>query len=98
MLSKTKSSFYRRLYIAYLIDTGYNTIPKIQQLIEIPRRTAQDTIQALIELDIECDFTGALRNGHYEIKSWGPIDRAWVEANVEQIVETLGYEPVLVEQ
>ncbi|WP_112478835.1 helix-turn-helix domain-containing protein [Vibrio variabilis] len=89
--SKTKTSFYRRLYLAYLIDSGCNTIPKIQSNIDIPRRTAQDTINALHELDIECEFTGALKNGHYQIISWGPFDSHWVKENAERMAQTLGY-------
>lgn len=89
--SKTKTSFYRRLYLAYLIDSGYNTIPKIQSNIEIPRRTAQDTINALHELDIECEFTGALKNGHYQIISWGPFNFEWVKDNAQHMAKVLGY-------
>ncbi|TOM77630.1 helix-turn-helix domain-containing protein, partial [Vibrio parahaemolyticus] len=69
-VSKTKTSFYRRLLITHLIDSGINTLPKIQKEINIPRRTAQDTINALGELDIECSYVGALKNGHYQIDSW----------------------------
>ncbi|WP_146531850.1 helix-turn-helix domain-containing protein [Vibrio cyclitrophicus] len=90
-LSKTKASFYRRLLLAHLVDSGFNTLPKIQAEINIPRRTAQDTITALQELDIECTFVGALKNGHYQVESWGPFDKDWVKENVERIRETLGY-------
>lgn len=90
-LSKTQTSFYRRLLLAYLIDSGVNTLPKIQAEINIPRRTAQDTITALQELDIECTFVGASKNGHYQIESWGPFDKNWVNENIERIRETLSY-------
>ena len=46
-ISKTKSSFYRRLYIAHLIDTGIATVPGILEYTGMPRRTAQDTIKSL---------------------------------------------------
>lgn len=91
MPSKTKTSFYRRIFIAYLIDTGINTIPKIQQEINIPRRTAQDVINALNELDIVCDYYGATKKGHYQIKSWGAVNKQWVENNLDNIRETLKY-------
>ncbi|EGQ9244919.1 helix-turn-helix domain-containing protein [Vibrio parahaemolyticus] len=90
-VSKTKTSFYRRLLIAHLIDNDTNTLAKLQKGINIPRRTAQDTINALTELDIECVYIGATKNGHYQIKSWGPIDKLWVAENIEKIKETLGY-------
>ncbi|MCC8255817.1 helix-turn-helix domain-containing protein [Vibrio campbellii] len=89
--SKTKTSFYRRLYLAYLIDLGFNTLPRIQKEIEIPRRTAQDTINALGELDIECAYVGATKNGHYQIVSWGPFDKNWIYDNADMLAQTLGY-------
>lgn len=90
-VSKTKTSFYRRLLIAHLIDTGTDTLPKIQKEIDIPRRTAQDTINALGELDIECSYVGALKNGHYQIDSWEPFDKKWIEKNIHSVMDTLGY-------
>ena len=90
-VSKTKSSFYRRLFVAYLIDTGFDTIPKIQAQVNIPRRTLQDTIEALNEIDIECQFNGARKNGSYNILSWGPFNRGWVQDNIAHIQSVLGY-------
>jgi len=55
--SKTKTSFYRRLYVAHLIDSGINTVPRIVEETGMPRRTAQDTLSALDELDIDCSFS-----------------------------------------
>jgi len=46
-VSKTKSSFYRRLYVAYLIDSGLaSSVPALTEVTGMPRRTAQDTIAA----------------------------------------------------
>ena len=72
--SKTKTSFYRRLYVAYLISTGCNTVPAIIERTGMPRRTAQDTIKALHELDIVCEFIGATKDGNYQISDWGSIN------------------------
>ena len=93
--SKTRTSFYRRLYVAHLISQGTDTVPAIMAATGMPRRTAQDTLAALAELDIHCDFIqhdGERNNaGHYEIRDWGPIDRAWVAAHLAQIKALLGY-------
>ena len=52
-VSKTKSSFYRRLYVAWLIDSQTATsVPTLMEATGMPRRTAQDTIAALADLDI----------------------------------------------
>jgi hypothetical protein len=95
-VSKTKSSFYRRLYVAYLIDSEIaSNVPALVEVTGMPRRTAQDTIAALADLDIECVFEqqdGARNHaGQYRIRDWGAIDRQWIEANVAQIKVVLGY-------
>ncbi|EOD79372.1 hypothetical protein D515_01825 [Grimontia indica] len=89
--SKTKTSFYRRLLVAHLIDNGVNTVPAIMSETGMPRRTAQDTIEALGELDIETEFVGANKNGGYEIKDWGAINRTWVKKHLDEIKTLLEY-------
>lgn len=94
--SKTRTSFYRRLYLAWLIDSGTaSSVPELMAATGMPRRTAQDTLAALAELDIVCEFrqdAGERHNaGHYEIRDWGAIDRQWVAAHLERIRTVLGY-------
>ena len=95
-VSKTKSSFYRRLYVAWLIDTGMATsVPALVAITGMPRRTAQDTLTALADLDIDCRFTqedGERHNaGQYRIHDWGAIDRLWIERNLPRLKSVLGY-------
>ncbi|MGE6661799.1 winged helix-turn-helix domain-containing protein [Pseudomonas sp. NPDC077408] len=95
-VSKTKSSFYRRLYVAWMIDSGAATsVPALVDATGMPRRTAQDTLAALADLDIDCRFTqddGERHNaGHYQIHDWGAIDRLWIERNLALIKSVLGY-------
>lgn len=91
--SKTRTSFYRRLYVARLIDCGTDTVPLIIQATGMPRRTAQDTIASLADLDIRCEFQGAKKNGHYRITDWGPISRTWVTDHARHLADVLGYPP-----
>jgi hypothetical protein len=95
-VSKTKSSFYRRLYVAYLIDSGLaSSVPALTDATGMPRRTAQDTIAALADLDIVCEFEqeeGARNHaGRYRIRDWGVIDRGWIERHLRQIKAVLEY-------
>ena len=95
-ISKTRSSFYRRIYAAWLIHSGQaNSVPALMALTGMPRRTAQDTLAALAELDIDCVFeqqSGERNNaGRYRIRDWGPIDRLWVEQHLEHLRHELGY-------
>jgi hypothetical protein len=95
-VSKTKSSFYRRLYVAYLIDSGTaSSVPALTDVTGMPRRTAQDTIAALADLDIICEFEqldGARNHaGGYRIRDWGAINPTWIEGNLGTIKQVLGY-------
>jgi hypothetical protein len=87
--SKTKTSFYRRVYVAHLINSGANTVPLICEHTGMHRRTAQDTILALNELAIVCQFMGEKRNGHYEIIDWGPIKKDWVKKHLKDVLSVL---------
>lgn len=92
--SKTRSSFYRRLYVAYLISQGFDTLAKIMVCTQMPRRTVQDTLTALAQLDIQCQFqqTEGARHqqGHYQILDWGPINPTWLAQHINQIKTELG--------
>lgn len=94
-ISKTKSSFYRRLYIAHLIDSGVSTVPAILEYTGMPRRTAQDTIKSLADLDIVCTFVQTKgernRSGHYMISDWGAINKQWITDNLTEIKSDLDY-------
>lgn len=95
-VSKTKTSFYRRLYVAWLIHSGVATsVPALMDATGMPRRTAQDTLAALAELDIQCEFqqeAGERNNaGQYQIRDWGAINAQWISANLTQIKTLLGY-------
>lgn len=85
--SKTKTSFYRRIYVAWLITQGVNSVPKIIAATGMPRRTAQDTLAAIGELAIELDND----NGHFSVRSWGAVNPAWVTQHVSQLQQVLGY-------
>jgi hypothetical protein len=91
MTSKTKTSFYRRLFVAHLIHSGINTVPAIVRVTGMPRRTAQDTIIALGEIDILCSFQGAKKDGSYNIDDWGAIRITWVKSHLKHIADTLNY-------
>lgn len=94
-ISKTKSSFYRRLFVAHLIDAGTASVPALMAATGMPRRTAQDTIEALAELDIRCEFEhreGERHNsGRYVIRDWGAINPQWIRHHRARLKEALGY-------
>lgn len=85
--SKTKTSFYRRIYVAWLITQGTNTVPKIIAATAMPRRTAQDTLAAIHELAIELKNN----NGVFEVIDWGAVNPAWVNDNIDHLRNVLEY-------
>ena len=85
--SKTKTSFYRRIYVAWLITQGINTVPKIIAATGMPRRTAQDTLAAIHELAIDMENI----HGVHCIKDWGAVNPEWVEDNICHIKSVLQY-------
>lgn len=97
-ISKTQSSFYRRLYVAYLVARDVDSLPAIIDATGMPRRTAQDTLAALTELDIDCSFEptpGKPHNiGQYVIRDWGPFDPDWLDQHAERLCKALGYPPL----
>ncbi len=85
--SKTKTSFYRRIYVTWLIAQGIDTVPKIIAATGMPRRTAQDTLAAINELAIELTNT----NGSYKVADWGAVNPSWVGDNLAHIKAVLAY-------
>jgi hypothetical protein len=92
--SKQQLAFYRKLYLAHLIDRGRHNIPSLEEETGMPRRTLQDAIKALSDLDIECRFVeqpGQRHNsGYFVIDNWGPINADWVERQESRLKTVLG--------
>ncbi len=86
--SKTHTSFLRRLLVAYLIDLGHNTVPRIIEVTGMPRRTAQDTIKALDEIEVRVE---QYNRGEYRIVNWGAISRNWIKNNFTHVCAVLSY-------
>ncbi len=61
------------------------------QHIGMPRRTAQDTIKALAEMDIVCKFEGATKDGCYVITDWSAIKKEWIKSNLQHVLYVLEY-------
>lgn len=77
-VSKTRASFYRRLYVAWLIDSGAATsVPALAEL----------------DIDCAFEQEDGERHnaGRYAIRDWGPIDRRWVAAQLPRLKSVLGY-------
>ncbi len=91
--SKQQKAFYRKLYLAHLISSGNHNVPSLEAETGMPRRTIQDCLKTLIDLDIICEFSeppGERHNhGRLTIISWGAIDPHWVKDNATRMAKTL---------
>lgn len=86
---KTKTSYYRKLYVAYLINAGINTVPLLLKSTGMPKRTLQATISSLTDIDIVFDISGGTKNRMYSIVSWGVIDKTCVKSSLQRIKRAL---------
>jgi len=89
MRGNASISFYRRLLVAYLIEHGVNSVPKITAATGFQRRRIQDLILSLADMDIDVEFIGAPKNGGYVIHSWSAINMQWVKENLDMICEDI---------
>ncbi len=86
--SKTQTSFLRRLLVAYLIDSDFDTVPKIVEVTGMPRRTAQDTIKALHEIEVTIE---QYAKGKYRVIDWGAVNKDWITNNFPHVCNVLSY-------
>lgn len=92
--SKAQLAFYRKIYIAFLMEQEAQNIPSLELQTGMPRRTLQDCIKGFADLSIECEFiarAGTRNNdGYYRVNNWGPINPQWVGAQRALIEKALG--------
>lgn len=92
--NKSQTAFFRKLYIAYLIDQEELSIPTLELQTGMPRRTLQDCIKGFADLKIICEFVsrdGTRNNdGYYRISDWGPINPEWIGQQKNMIEQALG--------
>lgn len=93
MTRRSQRAFFRKIYLAWLIDNGRHNLRTLQEKTGMPRRTLQDSLKDLEDIGISCIFEqsdGERNNcGLYRVKDWGPIRRSWVRSNLSLLKEEL---------
>jgi hypothetical protein len=85
-----KNPFHRRLLIAYLIDNGVNSVDKLLNETNWPKRTLQSVLKTLPDYGIEIKTEGkSTANRTYKIASWGAINKSWITENLQHINDVL---------
>jgi hypothetical protein len=91
--SKQKKAYYRKLYLAWLIDNGRHDLLSLERDTGMPRRTLQDCIKAMADIGIVCEFIQdgpKHRHGYYQVLEWGDHRREWLasrRAEIEAMLE-----------
>jgi hypothetical protein len=93
MIRKPKKTYYRKLYLAYLIDTQKHNLVSLVEKTGMPKRTIQASMKAFEDVGISFEFVqkeGALnKQGHYIITGWGDHDKKWIKDNLLNMVDVL---------
>lgn len=92
-LNKTHKTHLRRIFIAYLLDRGIDTVPKIVKVTSMPRRTVQEVLKSLSDIEIMINHEAG---GTYSITSWGAISKDWAHSNVEYMSASLDIDYVAI--
>lgn len=90
---KSQVAYYRKLYLAYLIDTKKHNLVSLEETTEMPKPTIKTAMQGFPNIGIQCNFVRpkGLRNGqgYFEITDWGDHSKSWIKANMALILEVL---------
>lgn len=90
---RAHSSFIRKLYIAFLIETGKHNLITLAEFTKMHKRTVETALRGLPDIGIEYEFKQSgprNRHGYYVItKGWELINRDWVQSNMDYIKSVL---------
>ena len=90
--SRPKKAYYRKLYLAHLIDTERHNLVSLVEKTGMPLRTIQDAVKALPNIGIEYKFIqdGSKNNhGYYEIGDWTDHNRDWIRINLQYVKDVI---------
>ena len=89
--NKSKIAFNRKLLIATLIDSNIGSVPLLVDATGMNRRTVQEVINSLSDIDITCLRSGSTKSGYYFISDWGLLDKRKVRNQLQHINGVLEY-------
>jgi hypothetical protein len=87
-ISKQRRAYCRKLLLAYIIASEKHDLLSLEEATGMPRRTLQDSIKAMADIGIDCEFVQdgpKHRHGYYRIVAWGDHDVQWITAHVKDL-------------
>ena len=73
-ISKQRRAYCRKLLLAHMIANQRHDLMSLESATGMPRRTLQDSIKAMVDIGIDCEFVQdgpKHRHGYYRIVDWG---------------------------
>ncbi|AQS39960.1 hypothetical protein Sps_04879 [Shewanella psychrophila] len=89
--NKSKLAFNRKLLIATLIDSNIGSVPMLVDATGMNRRTVQEVINSLSDVDITCLRAGSTKSGYYYISDWGLLDKNKVRNKLRHTNDVLEF-------
>lgn len=86
--SKASKAYYRKLWIALLIDSERHSLLSLEEATGMHRRTLQTAMAGFSDIGIECEFVQdgpKHKHGYYCITDWGDHRRDWIETRRDDI-------------
>ncbi|KZX73948.1 hypothetical protein A3715_34440 [Oleiphilus sp. HI0009] len=92
-MSKSKVAYYRKIYIAYLIDTEQHNLVSLEAKTCMHKRTLQTAMAGFPDIGIAYEFmqTPGAKNGQgvYRITDWGDHSKQWIKENMQNVIDVL---------
>lgn len=91
-MSKAKIAYYRKLYLAYLIDSGRHNLVSLEELTGMHRRTLQTAMSGFEGIGILYEFIqdgSKNRHGYYRITDWSDHNKGWIKRNLQYVIDVL---------
>ena len=89
MTNKSKIAFYRKILIATLIDADISSVPLLVDATAMGRRTVQEVINSLSDINITCLRSGSTKSGYYYISDWGLLSKKEIKKHLRHIIDVL---------
>jgi hypothetical protein len=91
-ISKSKKAYFRKLYLAYLIDTARHNLISLEEKTGMPKRTIQTSMAGFDDIGIEYKFVqdgSKNRHGYYQLISWGYHKKQRIKDNLQYVIDVL---------
>lgn len=91
-MNKSKIAYYRKLYLAFLINLERHNLVSLEEKTGMPKRTIQTAMSGLSDIGIEHEFVQdgpKNRQGYYKITEWADHNPKWIKSNLQYVIDVL---------